>query len=143
MRSLYQKSILIILIGLLWVNLSQGKTCSPAQAAAADAMVDKIDTWMGVDYTFKRWGHCDGGSITEGNSEAIARLLVDKWTTLSVLAKLIKKNPALQEFVLSHLNSTLDTNDLEKIQKLSLSACPKDLDLLCKGIEGQVQDQLN
>ena len=116
------------------MHLAQGQTCSPADAEAADAMVDRLDSWNKVDYTVKHFRQCDDGSIAEGNSEAIARLLVDKWKTLPTLAKLIKYNPSLKIFVLHHIDTTLDTDDLKKIKQLSLSACPRDLSSLCKDI---------
>lgn len=134
----FWKFFCVILIGFAWMHLAQGQTCSPANAEAADAMVDKLDSWSKVDYMFKHFRQCDDGSIAEGNSEAIARLLVDKWKTLPTLAKLIKQNPSLKMFVLRHIDTTLDTEDLKKIKKLSLSACPKNLYSLCKDVNRAV-----
>lgn len=34
----------------------------------------------------RRFGVCDGGGTAEASSEAVARLLVDKWPTLPDLA---------------------------------------------------------
>ena len=116
---------------ILWMPLVQGAICSPKDAEAADAMVDTLDSWTQVDHTFMKFKQCDDGSIAEGNAEAIARLLVDKWDTLPLLEKLIKKNPALKGFVLQHINTTLDTNDLEKIKENASSHCLKNLDSLC------------
>lgn len=116
------------------MQFAYAKTCSRQDAEIADAMVDKINSWVDVNYTFRNFQQCDDGSIAEGNSEAIARLLVDKWDTLPQLAELINQNPSLKLFVLNHINTTLDTDDLEMIKKFSVSVCPKKLDLLCDEI---------
>lgn len=134
MKNLHNKILCIILLNFSWGCVAQGATCSPQNAEAADEMVDKINNWVDVEYTFKQFEGCDDGSIAEGNSEAIARLLVDKWNTLPLLSKLIQKTPRLKMFVLRHVNTTLDTDDLEKIEKFSLSACPKDMSSLCRDL---------
>lgn len=105
--------------------------CSPKDAEAADAAVDSLDSWKKLDWAFKKYGHCDDGSIAEGNSEAVARLLVDHWDTLPSLVTLVKRDPALKQFVLRHVDTTLDTDDLEKIEAFASSRCPGDATLLC------------
>jgi len=65
------------------------------------------------------------------NSEAVARLLVDRWDTLPALAELIKRDPALKRFVLRHVEPTLNTDDLDKIKALAASKYPADSTMLC------------
>lgn len=124
-------------LGIGQVSPAKAKACSPKDAEAADALVDHIDSWAKLDWTFRKYGHCDDGSIAEGNSEAVARLLVDRWDTLPSLAKLVKGNPALRAFVLRHIDTTLDTDDLVKIQELSASKCPANAALLCSELQAQ------
>ncbi|MET3132845.1 hypothetical protein AAKU55_003126 [Oxalobacteraceae bacterium GrIS 1.11] len=124
----------IFFFGIASVASAHGKTCSPQEAEAADAIIDQIDTWAKVDSMFKKFRHCDDGSIAEGNSEAIARLLVDRWDTLPQLEKLTKLNPPLKRFVLSHIDTTLNSDDLEKIKELSMSSCPQNMTSLCKNL---------
>jgi hypothetical protein len=134
MKTAYKKILYILCLSFLSMQFAQGAICSPKEAEAADAIIDNLNSWTAVNQNFKQFKHCDDGSIAEGNSEAIGRLLVDKWDTLPVLAKLIKQNPSLKKFVLGHIDTTLNSNDLEKIQQLSLSNCPKDRELLCKDL---------
>lgn len=110
---------------------AHAKTCSPEDAEAADAAVDNLDSWMKIASVFKKYRHCDDGSIAEGNSEAVARLLVDQWPTLPVLATLGKHDPAFKRFVLHHVDSTLDSDDLGKISALASSQCPTGAASLC------------
>jgi len=134
------KFITPFLFGLTLINVAHGKTCSPKDAEAADAMIDHLDSWEKVDSAFKRYAQCDDGSIAEGNSEAVARILIDQWNTLSALARLIKINPPLKRFVLRHIDSTLNTDDLVKIKALASSSCQKDLTVLCAELKRSATD---
>lgn len=113
----------------------QGKRCTPKDAEAADAAVDRLDSWQKLDWAFRKYGHCDDGSIAEGNSEAVARLLVDHWDTLPALVTLVKHDPPLKQFVLRHVDATLDTDDLEKIEELASSKCPEGATSFCKRLQ--------
>ncbi|NHZ39016.1 hypothetical protein [Massilia aquatica] len=110
---------------------AHAKKCTTAQADAAETMVDYLDNWDKIDQARKQFGHCDEGSIGEGFSEAVARRLVDNWDTLPMLANLIKKDRALKRFVTWHLDPTLNSSDLEKIQVLATSSCQPGLKKLC------------
>ena len=113
----------------------QAKPCTQKDAQAADEMVDHLDSWEKVDSARKQFGHCDDGSIAEGNSEAVARLLVDRWDMLPALTELIKRDPALKRFVLRHIDTTLNTDDLDKIKSLAASKCPADSATLCSDLK--------
>jgi hypothetical protein len=132
MRLRFAKSLCLIL-GLGWGAAcdAHAKTCSHQDAEAADAAVDVLDSWTKLQWAVKKFGHCDAGSIAEGNSEAVARLLVDHWNTLPLLAKLVRRDPALKRYVLRHIDTTLDTDDLGGIQSLASSQCPEGSGLLC------------
>ena len=72
--------------------------------------------------------------MAEASSEAVARLLIDKWQTLPDLAAEVHHKPSLRNFVLGHVNSTLDTTDLKKIQHLSRDSCPQAEHAFCKAL---------
>lgn len=116
--------------------------CSASQAEAADAAVDTLNNWKAVADFRAKFAQCDDGSIAEGSSEAVARLLVDHWDTLPELSRLITKTPALRLFVLRHINSTLDTSDLEKIRQ-NATNCPSGVHSLCKSIAKAAAEAAN
>ena len=123
------------LVIMLAVSASaQAKRCTAKEADAASAVVDQLDTWAKVERAFKKYRHCDDGSIAEGFSEAVARLLVDRWNTLPVLAQLAKTDPGLSRFVVRHIDTTLNTDDLEKIRDLSSRSCPAGSAALCTAL---------
>jgi len=135
MNLVIKKSFFVFLLSAMSISMVHAKVCSPKDAEAADAMVDDLNNWKKVAETFKKYGHCDDGSIAEGNSEAIARLLVDQWKTLPELAELIKHNPSLKRFVLKHVDSTLDNDDLQKIKELASSSCFRETLSLCDSLK--------
>lgn len=98
--------------------------------------VDSLSSWSAVNQNRIKFGHCDDGDIAEGNSEAVARLLADHWDSLPELSTLISKTPALKTYVLKHIDSTLDTKDLDKIQAQATHSCPAKLKVLC----GEIKD---
>lgn len=105
--------------------------CLSAQADVASDLVDHLDSWRSVAAYFKSYRQCDEGSIAEGSSEAVARLLVDHWNTLPKLQQQIESDSALRSFVVAHINSTLDTDDLQKIAEYAATSCPAGLVSLC------------
>ena len=72
--------------------------------------------------------------MAEAFSEGVARLLADHWTTLPALSVEAKKVPGLGLFVTAHINSTLDTGDIEKIAHSARTSCPSDEIRLCGNI---------
>lgn len=131
-RSMIMKP-LCVLTALILVGpcAAHAKFCSPKDAEAADALVDGLDSWAKLGVAVKHYGHCDDGSIAEGNSEAVARLLVDQWKTLPQLARLVRRDPLLKRFILNHIDATLDTDDLVKIRTFASTSCPDGAALLC------------
>jgi hypothetical protein len=126
---------LALFLGLALGAAAEARTCTPKDAEAADAAIDHLATWADVYGNFKNYGHCDDGSIAEGNSEGVARLLVDKWQTLPQLAALIKRHPAFRAYVLRQIDTTLNTDDLDRIAESATAACPKGSDKLCASLK--------
>jgi hypothetical protein len=108
--------------------------CSSKDAEAADLAVDHLTTWQTVNDYFNHYRQCDEGEIAEGSSEVVTRLLTDRWETLPELKKIIAKTPPLKGWMLNHINTTLDTDDLLKVEKLATSQCPSSDKGLCKEI---------
>jgi|SRR5471030_1401991 len=125
----------LILFLLLFSPLAQAKECGLQDAEAADMAVDTLNSWSAVKENFIRYGHCDSGSIAEGNSEVISRLLVDNWNELPQLNNLVSHNAAFRSYILKHIDSTLDTQDLDKIIRLSRSSCAQANEELCAAIQ--------
>lgn len=116
----------------LFTGSTQAKVCTQEDAAAADLAVDGLNSWEAIQQNSVDYCQCDDGSIAEGNSEAVARMLVDKWPEIGKLETLISRYPSLQEYILKHVDSTLATDDLNRIIELSTKSCPEKNKMLCK-----------
>ena len=72
--------------------------------------------------------------MAEASSEGVARLLADHWTTLPALSAEARKVPGLASFAAAHVNSTLDTGDIETIARSARTSCPGGDSRLCGDI---------
>ena len=82
--------ILLLAVTFLSVSNALADECTIKDAEAAEQAVDHLTSWQVMNDNFTRFHQCDEGSIAEGNSEAVIRLLVDKWETLPKLSVLTK-----------------------------------------------------
>jgi len=126
--------IAAIALVLGWAPLAHGKSCTSRDQTGADAMIDELDSWAKVTILYTKYRQCDEGYFAEGYSEGIARLLVDRWDTLPDLDAAVKRRPRLKQFVLRHINATLNGDDLDKIEALSTTSCPPSLTPLCRDL---------
>lgn len=134
--------LLIACIALSLSGSVQSKTCSPALAEKADAAIDSIENWEKLFSFYERFSSCDDGSISEGISESIARLLVDQPNTLVSASDALLKHSTFRRFTLRHIDSTLNTDDLTKIANLPASACPTQLTSFCEAIRAAARKTL-
>ncbi|AZP41181.1 hypothetical protein EJP81_04725 [Rahnella aquatilis] len=65
------------------------------------------------------YAQCDDGSIAEGNSDAMARLLVDKWPQIAKLQSLINRDSGFEKYIMRHIDATLDADDADTSQLLN------------------------
>ena len=108
--------------------------CTSADAYTAETITAYLDSWKNVAMAFKQFGKCDDGSVAEGFSEAVARLLADHWQQLPTFVQIAQSNPGLEAFVLRHLDETINLPDAKKIAKLARDSCPNDARPLCRKI---------
>lgn len=125
------KVVLIVLSLALISGTTHAKSCTERDAEAADLTVDNLDSWEAIQKNYVAYAQCDDGSIAEGNSEAIARMLVDEWPETAKLQSLINHDSGFEKYVVRHINSTLDTDDLSQIIMLSSESCPAENKALC------------
>ena len=128
------KTVLFLIGTLLLSSHALADECTIKDVEAAEQAVDHLTSWQAMNDNFTRFHQCDEGSIAEGNSEAVIRLLVDKWEALPKLSVLTRQNTAFETWVLSHIDSTLDSGDLQTAADLATSQCPASESALCQKI---------
>lgn len=113
-----------LLFAFVYPAISTAQTCSVNDAQAADEYVDQLVSWQAINTMQQKYHPCDDSDIAEGISDVQAKLLIAQWSDLASLQHLMQQNPKLKPFVLRHIDATLDSADLEKIQTLSAQQCP-------------------
>lgn len=120
-----------------WVSATR---CSDRDSIDADKDLDRLTNWAAVYRTFKLYKQCDDGAIAEGYSDAVAKLLVDRWQTLRDLANFSQQHPEFERFVLWHIDTTTGLNNAQAIIANSRNRCPTDLRTLCKRLEAEAKN---
>ena len=134
----------LLLVSLLvWGSIPQkpirNPECSDTEAQRAESEAVMLRSWDDLYESYKRYKHCDDGAIAEGYSEAVARILVDHWNTLSRLADITHKDTDFRRFVLKHIDETLNLEDVKNIRANAEKRCPSGLRDLCRDIRKQAQ----
>ncbi|EOV9549813.1 hypothetical protein [Cronobacter sakazakii] len=129
-----KKAALFFLLAIFVCPLAQSRECSKEKAEAAENAVDNLKTWAEVYESYRNYLPCDEGSIGEGYPEAIIRLLVDRWSELPALDALGKRSASFERWVLSHIDSTLGSDDLQKVSDTAKTQCPSGHTALCEKI---------
>jgi hypothetical protein len=113
-----------------------------AQQDPCPTLLPTLRTWDALSKSYKSYRSCDDGFVGEQYSESVARILVDRWSTLPRLGSLARENPDFRRFVLKHVDATLDMNDVKKIRTRAITQCPEGLHGLCKDLRSQADSAL-
>lgn len=113
------KIVVIVLSLALISDPTHAKSCTERDAEAADLAVDNLDSWEAIQKNYVAYAQCDDSSIAEGNSEAIARMLVDEWPENAKLQSLINHDSGFEKYVVRHIDATLDADDADTSQLLN------------------------
>ncbi len=98
--------------------------------------------WPELYQLFKDYGACDGGAVSDRFSADVGGLFLGQWTHLATLNHLTA-NKAFERFVIHHIDTTIDEDDLLGILELSKSHCPADEKRLCTLIHTKTQNTLD
>src|SRR6266571_4981753 len=121
----------VFILALVVSSYAADHRCATREALHAEAEADTLRSWNTLYKSYRSYRQCDDGSIGEGYSESVARIIVDHWETLPRFAQLARNDPDFRRFVLKHVDETLDMKDVEKIRMNAKSRCPNRLRVLC------------
>lgn len=129
------------------IVISDGKSgrfsCTETESRAALDDAVTLRSWDNLYASYERYRQCDDGAISEGYSESIARILVDQWNTLDRFAELGITDVRFRTFVIEHIDSTLNGDDVARIKKNAKSGCEARLRTLCSDLAEQSDSVLN
>lgn len=121
---------------------AQQKPCSQAESQQSESEADSLRTWDTLYKSYRLYAHCDNASAAEGYSESVARILVDHWRTLPRLSQLTRKDKRFRDFVLGHVDATLDMSDVRKIRTNAMQHCLPTLRNLCADLRKEAESAL-
>jgi hypothetical protein len=107
------------------------KPCTESEAMQAEKEVDSLNDWEHVHRAYRKFSQCDDGSIAEGYSDAVGKLLANHWVQLRRLLALTKTDRGFERFVLKHIDETLPGDTLQKISNNARFSCPAGAQQLC------------
>ena len=109
--------------------------CSEQEAARAERETDALKSWDFIYRFYGKFSHRDDGGIAEGLSDAVVKLLVNRWDTVGLLVKHVSNDREFENFVLRHIDETVDwERDFPKIRQNATSRCPPKAARLCKAL---------
>lgn len=134
---------LAVFVGFLAVpaNAAPQKKCDEETSMRALDRSEPRD-WPELYRLFQDYGVCDGGAVSDRFSADVGGLFLDQWTHLATLNRLAA-NKAFERFVIHHIDTTIDEDDLLGILELSKSHCPAAEKRLCTLIHTKTQNTLD
>ncbi len=144
--------LLKVLLSAVAVHLIAGIPAASAQTAARNKCDDEMQmqaldqdeprNWTDLYRLFKDFGSCDGGALGDRFSADVGQLFAEQWTHLDALNRLAA-NKGFERFVLRHIDTTIDENDLLVIAYYSKTRCPAAEKRLCGLIHTKAQATLD
>jgi hypothetical protein len=115
------------------VATGQSPPCSRDEAIRAEMATDKLKTWNSVYRFYKKFSRCDDGSVGEGISDAVAKLLANRWEHFGEFVQRASNDKAFESVVVRHVDETIDwSHDAPKIHENARIHCPTNSARLCK-----------
>jgi hypothetical protein len=129
--------ISVVLLGMVlaingFAQQSAKRVCTEQEAKRADSEIDALKDWEHLYRWYQRFQQCDDGAYAEGYSDAVAKLLADDWNHFPRLLSLTKTDKRFQQFVLKHIDETIDAADARKMAINAKSKCPAGGEVLCR-----------
>jgi hypothetical protein len=115
--------------------------CPEQTAMQAEKAVAAARDWKSLHGVYRRYRQCDDGSIAEGFTESVMRVLVDKWSTLNDFSMLAKKDKVFADFVYRHIDESAGKADLLKVLENVKTNCGVGKDV-CNRIRGSAESAI-
>lgn len=117
--------------------------CTADDSKRASDAADKLHNWEAVHKFYKTYLPCDDGGIAEAVSDAITKLLADKWLDFWRLQLAVTVDQQYSEFIVKHIDGTVSIETLQAISKNARDRRPKGYSKICKKIDGAASSAIN
>jgi hypothetical protein len=132
---IYHLALALVLAATGFAQTATSSSCTVEDSKRAFDAVDKLDNWEAVRRFYKTYLPCDDGGIAEGVSDAVTKLLANKWPGYWGLQTAAAASPKFQDFVLRHIDATVPIETLQSIRRNAQQRCPKGFSEACKKID--------
>jgi hypothetical protein len=122
--------------------VSQTISCSHADAEKADYEASRLQAWDKLYHSYLHYSGCDDGSIWEGYSDSVVRLLAYHWNTLPQAIPLFASDAGFHRFALKHIDSTTKDEYLRMIRANAIHSCPTGGNEYCVQIRKAAENAL-
>jgi len=112
------------------------------QLRALSSVTSAGHTWKTLHFHFHEFGQCDAGALADGYSVDVVTLLAREWKLIDELASFVRADPPFLPFVLTHIDATAATENLQEVLRNAWAACPPRHRALCRRIAERVQSAL-
>jgi hypothetical protein len=126
--------IFLLAIPLTYTSAETSKKCSRSEVTRARAEAGRLEEWASVYASYKQFGHCDVGKLSEEYSYTISRLLAHHWADVDVLLSLATEHEEFKRFILQHINEDIPEEEAQRIINNSREHCPPNGEWLCRAI---------
>lgn len=133
---------LVVLVPLTSCAASADSACSTSEAKDAENAVASIRSFGEFREAYRRYSHCDDGSVAEGFSEASTSIVVSQWGDIRNIDSELGLDSHLRNFFIKHVDATAPLERLGEIERLSGASCPKESELLCAEISAAAKRAL-
>jgi hypothetical protein len=122
----------------------QKEKCSAEQMTKFEDESSKVRNWVLLHKFYLRYHMCgvEDAVVEQGMGTAVARLLVDSWSTLPAGSKLMEQDHGFRKVVLSGINAAVADDDLKAIRGNSRDACPAGEQVLCGQMQKAAEESL-
>ena len=122
--------------------VSQAIHCSYADSEKAFYEAGRLQAWDKLYHSYLHYSGCDDGSIAEGYSDSVVRILAHHWNTLPQAFPLFASNAGFYKFVLKHIDATTVDDDLKMISANAIRSCPTGGSEYCAQIRKAAENAL-
>jgi hypothetical protein len=124
----------VLAVALPTPVVGQTRPCTRDEAVQAEAQASSLRNWGDILTSFRKFGHCDDGAISEGYSVSVVAMLADRWNQLPELDNALTVEPTFRAFVLRHIDDTAGRTEFDRLVANVAVRCPPQSTPTCAAI---------
>jgi hypothetical protein len=110
--------------------------CSAKAYNRADASLPAAGrSWSTLNRHWQFFRQCDDGALAEGYSDAVVRLLANRWRQFDAFASLARRDSDFRRWAIAHIDASASSNDLRVIVQHARRCADRSNEDLCRRVE--------